>query len=354
MASLRHASFDGLTPTEAASEWLVRLDQGPLTPQEQQAFDSWRATPAHAAAIARAENVWNLFEGENDPHLRALRESALAAGPEPRRGWWLGLGAGIAASLAAAFFFGAHVVDIERRTALGAPTQSIAQNSATPDQNGDFATGRGERRTIKLGDGSVVTLNTGSAIRVSFSQQQRMIHLLRGQALFEVAKNRAVPFVVQAGDRQVTALGTVFEVRLDVNRLKVTLVEGKVVVDGVADRPRNGVAAIVPTVLSPGEELLSMAGAPFQLAKVDVEQELRWREGFVEFEDEPLANAVREMNRYSDSQLVIADPKLASLRVSGVFRTGNTARFASIVGELLPVTARTTDGQIELVSARPK
>jgi transmembrane sensor len=209
-------------------------------------------------------------------------------------------------------------------------------------------TNRGERRTIGLADGSTLTLNTDSAVRVAYSPARRFVSLLRGQVLFEVAKDRRRPFVVQAADRQVTALGTIFEVTLDRTLMKVTLVEGRVVVDAISDRPANA-AIISPMVLTPGQEFVATIGSAPQLARVDVDQQLRWREGFVEFNDIPLAKAVEEMNRHSNHQIVIHDDAAGSLRISGVFRTGDSERFAAIVGELLPIeTLLLPDGHVVL------
>jgi len=354
MIALRRSLPAGLSPEEAASHWLIRMDAGTLDPREQAEFEAWRAeSGAHAEAFDRAETAWSLFEdADGDPHLDALRESALAATPEPRRGLWLGVGVGIAASLLVAIGLGTNGLPgwmsgqpVEIASAP-APTEKPA--AALPDR-GDFATAKGEKRVVKLDDGSAVTLNTDSAIRVAYGAERRLVRLLRGQALFEVAKNKARPFVVQAGDRQVTALGTVFEVRLDADRMKVTLVEGKVVVDGLDMAGRGPV--IVPTILTPGEELVAMLGAPQKLAKVDVDQQLRWRDGFVEFNDMPIDAAVREINRYSSRQLVVHDDATGRLRVSGVFRTGDPERFAAIVGELLPIRSRELpNNRIELVA----
>src|SRR3546814_15562064 len=106
---------------------------------------------------------------------------------------------------------------------------------------------------------------------------------------------------------------------------------------------------MVPTVRAPGETRVATEGIKPWLAKVDVDQALRWREGFVEFSDSTLADAVAEMNRYSGKQIVLRDAATGNLRVSGVFRTGKPERFAAIVGELLPVRQRDLpDGGVEL------
>src|SRR3546814_13094808 len=102
--------------------------------------------------------------------------------------------------------------------------------------------------------------------------------------------------------------------------MKVTLVEGKVVVDEADDGPAESAAVMVPTVLDPGETLIATAGIKPMLAKVDVDQALRWREGFVEFSDSPLADAMAEMNRYSGKHIILHDAANGNHRVSAFFR----------------------------------
>lgn len=318
----------------------------------QTKFDEWRSKDqANADAFARAVGIWDAFDYVGaEPHLWALREAALAAGAEPRRHLWLGVGAGIAASLQAmvllaTIFLGQASLPSLPQKGAGHVERPIAANLRSISL--DYMTAKGELRKIDLADGSRVTLNTDSAIRVAFAADQRLITLLRGQALFEVAKQHGRPFVVQAGNRQITALGTVFDVRLDHNRTQVTLVEGKVVIDGLTDGTIDSL--IAPTVLTPGHELIVVEGVTQALTKVDVDQQLLWRDGFVEFADTPLLAAVHEMNRYSSVQMVVADADTGRLGVSGIFRTGNPERFAEILAELLPLRARKLpNGTIEI------
>src|SRR3546814_3264820 len=105
--------------------------------------------------------------------------------------------------------------------------------------------------------------------------------------------------------------------------MKVTRVEGKVVVDEADDGPAESAAVMVPTVLAPGETLVATEGIKPLLAKVDVDQALRWREGFFEFSDSTLADAVAEINRYSGKQIVLRDAATGNMSVSGVLRTGH-------------------------------
>jgi len=350
----RPLSVRGMTPDEAAAAWIVRVEDGPLSAADQAAFDEWKAdSPANVAAYERAEAAWGLYENPpSDPVMDAMRASALAIRPKPRRGLWAGVGVGVAASLLAAIALGTGLLSFGPQAdapQLAAKSASAASATSDLPDEGEFATAKGERRTVQLADGTAVTLDTDSAIRVAYVAERRIVQLLRGQALFAVAKDPNRPFVVRAGANQVTALGTVFAVRLDASRMKITLVEGKVVVDDADDGPREPSAVMVPVVLAPGQALVTTEGAKPVVANVDVAQALRWREGFVEFKDTSLAEAVAEMNRYSAKQIVLGDAATGNLRVSGVFRTGNPERFAAIVGELLPVRQRDlSDGGVEL------
>src|SRR5690606_15701139 len=102
-----------------------------------------------------------------------------------------------------------------------------------------YSTGIGQRSTVTLQDGSIVELNAQTRIKVAFGAERRSVQLLDGQAIFRVAKDASRPFVVHAGDREIIALGTAFDVRLDPSAMRVTLLEGKVAV-----RPEGSAAAL--------------------------------------------------------------------------------------------------------------
>lgn len=332
----------GQNSDHAAAYWLSRMKSEEVTNEDCMAFRSWHAaSEANALAYAKAEGAWAIFDGaSDDPMLQALRASALASGPPVRKRWPRAVAA-IAASLIIA-------IGSAWLTTMQSPEGS---ELAVRDQRAyeEYFTKKGENRTLSLADGSKVTLNTDSVVRIAYTADRRLVYLLRGQALFEVAKHAGRPFIVDAGDQMVTALGTVFEVRIDHKLTKVTLIEGKVIVDPARSLPQNRSALATPKTLKPGEAMLIADGGSSKLVHVDLAQQLRWREGFVEFHDVALEAAVQEMNRYSTKPLLIrfADPE--ALRVSGVFRTGNNERFASIIAELLPITPlKTPEGNIEL------
>lgn len=351
----------GMSPTEAAAHWVVVHDRGDLSDAEQAEFDDWMAEPLHTAAFAKAHNALDVFalDDGSDPHLRALRQAALET-PRPSRRRWLVGGGLAAASIAAVVTFMAwtpltdNLAEMARPVAGGQyanPVQTSASAAATAKRRdpSDIRTGVGEQRTLRLSDGSTVTLNTNSRLTVAFTEGRRLVRLVRGQALFEVAHNANRPFVVEAADRQVTALGTVFEVRVDPGRMSVALVEGRVAIDRSSETPSQRLAIIEPAILKPGQQFVAELGSAQMVASVDVSRQLLWRDGFIEFDDEPLDRAVAEFNRYTTRPIALADDGVASLRVSGVFRIGSPDRFVNTVAEILPVEARAThEGRIEL------
>jgi transmembrane sensor len=333
----------GMSPSEAAAHWLVRDDAGTLSAGEEAEFEAWRQDPVNAEALRRASGAMALFDGDfsADPNLRALRQAALNVAPAPRHRLKIAGGALLAASLAGVIALSA----IDRGhppAAPGARTAAAGPEIAARAPSDEYVTRTGERRSVKLADGSTVTLNTGTRLAVAFTGDRRLVRLLRGEALFEVAHDRNRPFVVEAADRQVTALGTIFDVRVDPGRVKVVLLRGRVVIDRTSEATTalQGAAPIVPAFLTPGEQFSAELGAPQRITSVNIDRQLLWRDGFVEFEDQPLAVAVAEINRYSSRPIMLDDDGVGALRLSGLYRTGAPGEFVDAVSAILPVQAR--------------
>jgi transmembrane sensor len=351
----------GMTPAEAAAHWAVLHDARPLTATEEAEFAAWQANPAHAEAFPKATAAMALFDVDlaTHPDLRALRQSALEAAPARRPPYRFAAGALIAASVAGLV----ALVAIQRAAegpVPGARPTAVAAIAAsdrarvTPAQL-EYATGVGQRRVVRLSDGTSVTLNTRSRLVVAFTVQRRFMRLTRGQALFEVARDRSRPFTVVAADRQITALGTVFEVRVDPGRVNVVLYRGRVVVDRTPESVNGYEGKLLrSTILKPGEQLSAELGALQKVTAANVDRQLLWRDGFVEFDDEPLGHAVAEINRYTDRPVTLRNDGVADLHVSGLYRTGSPEQFVDAMQGILPVDARSTaQGGIELsLSAR--
>jgi len=340
------------SPREAAADWLDRRERGALSAEEQTRLDQWLAAAAeNAAAYAEMEHLYALTdEHAADPVILRLRQSALRARPIGARPVW---GAAAAAMLVAVIgVSGAGIAALNRTPSLAPnPVTRIAEAlSARANPNSAVhRTGVGERLTLTLPDGSVATLNTDTILKVAYVDGERGVRLLRGQALFEVAKNRRVPFRVYAGGRQITAVGTVFDVRLDGEHVKVSLVEGVVKVAAVKAKASPG-KPLEQVQMTAGEVLdAPAADAPMRVASADTEKAISWRSGVVEFSGEPLAQAVAEINRYTTQPIEIDDPDAANFRVSGVFRTGEPQMFARMMTQVFPLEVQQApDGAIAL------
>lgn len=312
---------------EQAAGWFDRRSVGALSPDEQFEFERWRSlTPAHRLAFAEIETahaVARTLAGTNE--MLTLRHEALsrivmpanAAAPRVRR--W----AGIAAAFVA-------VIAIGGWAALGSWRGSSVQTAtAIPTL---YHTAVGEQLSIALPDGSNVMLDTASRLRLAYSKDQRLLVLESGQALFRVAKGQQRPFIVRALDRVITAHGTLFDVRIvGTASVKVSLIEGSVSVARAA-APSLPAARLRPDdVLVASNDNVSVTRDP------KIEKEVSWRDGLIIFEDDSLAEATAEVNRYVRVPIVLRDDKLRQIRVSGAFRTGETEAFVEALQLSFPV-----------------
>lgn len=327
----------------AAANWDARLRTPDCSDAERAAFEDWCAQdPCHQQAFELLQSsVTALLSAAHSPEVRALRDAALNERPAVRPRW-----VSVAACLAMfALFvpFGMNFLSTYSDT----PGQ---QNEAdTPTY---YATTIGQRSGITLDDGSVITLNTDSRVTVDYSADQRLITLLKGQALFEVAKDPDRPFIVTAGDQRVVALGTTFDVRLNAAAVEVILVEGRVEIEDVATAGKKTPTPLVQ--LASGERLIASAvQAQPEVTKIDAGKATSWRDGLVTFEDTPLSEAIAEMNRYSTVQIVPQSEDISNLRITGLFRAGQQARFAEALQVYFPITIQRDGNMIVLKMSQP-
>jgi len=336
------------TRREEAIDWFVR-QRTRSAPIDAGALQAWLdASPENADAYAEVESVWaNAYEVNGDPEVTAWRQTVL-----PRLGRW----------------------PVNRRAMVGGMAAAVAAVagvgiygyvSPKPLATQSFRTAVGQQATVTLPDGSAVTLNTDTVVRTRADKDRRLVYLDRGQAFFRVAKDRGRPFVVTAAGRTVTALGTAFDVRVDQGALKVVLVEGKVRVESVAPtRQASRVAGDTPAVLreprdplatemGPGSQLVVTADADWRVTKTNVAQQTSWLSGQIVIVNEPLGEAVEELNRYSDRKIVLADNSLATTRVSGIFRPGDLDAFArALETSGMAQVGEETDSELRIIAPK--
>ncbi len=312
--------------TEAA-EWHSRLGVRSVSTQTLEEFFAWRSKPANAEAYRRVEKVWaasGRLSGDPQMHdvLTEIMDRKPAFGMRERiRGSLYGV-VGVLAAVALAF--GAW---------------------AWMDSRSVYSTGVGEQRLLQLTDGSTVRLDTATRVRVQLSGDERRIILEEGQALFTVAHDRARPFIVSAGSTDVTAVGTVFDVRRSDDDVRVTLVSGAVDVVRRADAQ--------PARMSPGQQA-RVSAQRLTTRAVDARTETSWTVGRLVFEDTPLRTAVYEVNRYLDDPIVLEGGDLGEVPVNGVFRTGDRDAFASATSEGLDLSMRDRSDGALILSRRTK
>lgn len=318
----------------AAAAWDARLRSAQTTGEDHRAFQAWlHEAPANRAAYDRLQAALRTLRHHADlPELSALRDEARGTvAANRKRRWqrrWAQRGLSIAASIAAIGLYFGLPQDVR-------PTAPAEQT---------FATSSEQRTRVKLADGSLVTLDSGTRLAVRFAPDGRAVRLISGRALFRVAKDAARPFTVTAGGRTVTALGTVFDVRVLPREMRVTLAEGIVSV-----RPATGPRA-VQHILQPRQQLVAIAGRQTAVRTVDLRDALAWADRQFFFEDEPLATAAEEINRSTDLTLVV-DPAVAALRINGMFRVRDEIAFAEALELALPVAVR-RDGNGRLIVTR--
>jgi transmembrane sensor len=392
----------------AAAAWIARRD----TPDwDAAAFEGWLAeSVSHRVAYYRLNAAWQeagrlrILRGVDPATIEAPVDTSVADSPaisapdlanfsdgvqglagrsarQPRpferRAPWV-LAASVTLGLCAAL----GVYRLER-----APTAR-------------FSTVVGGLEAVPLADGSRVTLNTDSELKVSLEPRERVVSLDRGEAYFEVAKDKSRPFIVNVGPKRVIAVGTQFSVRRDGDAIQVIVTEGTVRMEdrrarassasaqsptsaqtspsaqaptstqsptseqAATSSPAPGAAETVPQAFpsslgSPGSADVVLPAGSVARAEADavlvrneplteIEQHLSWRSGLLTFRDTPLADAVAEFNRYNERKIVIEDPGIASLQLGGVFRSTNIDPFIELLEQGFPVRATQEGNRILL------
>lgn len=322
-----------------ARAWVLKFN-GDSAPNQDDILElrKWAAqSPRHREALERATEFWtdaNLLSELAVPLARVRSKPKVGAllWYADLKSSWTRLTAAVVVLAAVATFavyFG----------------QQIGWNGA--DQ-GIYRTAVGEQRVLTLADGSAVQLDTDSQIRVEYQPQLRTVHLLRGKAHFEVEGNPERPFEVRAGTGLVRAVGTAFSVQLVDESVKVIVEEGRVDLARVAlpvsaetngkslpanksdpaeqnpRQPTDGLNEQIFLSLEQGQGVVFGSGRDdiVELAEKAMAKEQAWRRGLLIFAGEPLKEVLREVTRYTNTNVEITDPSLENLMIGGRFRVG--------------------------------
>lgn len=321
-----------------AAAWVARLHSSNRSLALESGLREWlKADSAHARAFELATEAWEIggsIPGAAVPRIAdPFHERVPARRSAPR---YVTMAAALSAVAVGILFY-------------------VSRDDSA------VTTNVGEQRMLTLDDGTRIFLNTDTRLFVQEDAVRRRVQLESGEAMFDVEKDPNRPFVVAAGDKEVIAMGTSFVVRRDPQQLTVTLMEGRVAVAPIpaarAETPGNQLdSRLAPagkTVLTPGQRLTFVSRKPPMLDEPPIEKVTAWRRGEVILDKTRLQDAAEEMNRYSAVKLVIDDAGVADIRVSGIFRAGDSARFAQAVGETYDLAVDYEPRRILISASQP-
>lgn len=315
---------------QRAALWLVQREEPSWSVTDQGRLDEWLAqSDAHKAAFWRLEFGWR----------KADRIASLGAPLRLERRRFDELSWGRPLALAASLLLVFTFLLPQLPAWFGSSTQQAATQFATPI---------GGHRIVSLPDGSRVELNTDTAIRVAVGDRGPAVWLERGEAFFEIAKQHGGKFVIYAGPRTITVLGTKFSVRRSPGEIVVAVLEGRVSLDSAgAEAPdRHATVTGGDVAIARGQSTLVTNSAEA------VQQQLAWRSGRLVLHDATLAAAVEQFNRYNQKHLVIGDPQIGRLLVGGSFSARNVEAFVQLLKSAYGLDARDSPAGIILLGRR--
>jgi transmembrane sensor len=344
-----------------ASAWLIEFRTEEPTQEQRDQFSAWLCiSPQHIQAYLEVAGAWSELPDEDPEGRIDIQKMIGTARATPAnvvslrvQGEPLFQGSGDARSARSRL----HRLPLALAATL-VMAVFVATGSYLYIQRDTYTTGTGERRSLTLADGSSVELNSQSEIRIRYTDKARQIELIQGQALFHVAKDQAHPFIVATGDTQVRAVGTQFDVYRKPSGTIVTVVEGSVSVMSAViaaeagtqwDQPREA----PPILLAAGQQLTVPlpTADPVTLESpraADIEAATAWTRKRLVFEDTPLSEVAEEFNRYNIRPLVIADPELRHIGVSGLYSSADPSALIAFLSAQPGILVTEADTEIRV------
>jgi transmembrane sensor len=328
----------------AAWEWVLRLRDDDALHDDLIEWVSWyEADDRHKQAFAEMQALWResgrLIEGPNGLSLAQLlgpaQPQSSSAQPAAsllerfsasgRRLAWAGAAmAAVLCALMAGVYW--HEQRDEVIVAKSGPT--VVREAVLPD-------------------GSKVELAARSAIALRYTQEERVLEMKGGEAHFSVARNPQRPFIVQVGTLRVRAVGTAFNIREAGDRVVVTVTDGAVEV--YPQSSQGNTASSQPMTVKSGHQVIWTEGeATPVLAVVDVAQALAWKQGRLQYLNEPLAAVIADVNRYSSRKVTIGDAAAGEILFSGTVFTDATDAWLQALPNVFPIELQ-SNGDEQLV-----
>lgn len=316
---------------DIAASWAATTMSGDMSQDQQAALDEWLAEDdQHMEAFQGYMNIIALSNEAVDLSVKTDFEQELEtlAQKQISRSKWQTYVPAIAACIAGFMILGALVI----------------QKEPTPLT---YATLLGERTDIGLDDGSVVTLNTNSIVDVTMSSKRRFVTLRQGEALFEIARDERRPFLIDAGDVQISVLGTKFNVDKTHGQLEISVLHGIVEVERSNEKSSMTPDAVM---LMAGEQVsIGKKGEFSEITSFIAERITGWRHGRVYYEKTTLQNVLQDLNRYYENKISVSDASINAIPVTGSFNIDDQSVVVEALSAALSLTVTTDrDGNITL------
>lgn len=293
-----------------AVAWIIRLQNNGVTQEERRAFEAWQAqSPQHALIFHKISTVWE------SPELTAAAAVVAGAGPsglESKSVSSLRWPVLIAACLVFAVFLADHVDVVTR-------------------WRSDYRTGAGERRTVELPDRSTATLNTQTAIALSFDGTARRIRLLKGEVFLNVRQDSERPFLVESADTAVRAVGTAFVVRTGSGGDRITVLEGAVEVDSRAKTAS-------PVAVTAGSQIQTEQRHLGRPQAVDVATASSWMRGRLVVQSVPFAQVIEELQRYHAGMILLMNRQVGHINVTGTYNIDDPVGALALLVQTVPLS----------------
>ena len=331
------------TVDSEAADWLVMLDAGKLSANERRALRKWLSEdPENAASLQELATIWSEMDIVlNDlPGTRQFKSRGFLSSFLARR--WVN-------SAAVAVFLGC--VGLSVWIYFTVDRQSISEIAY-------HATEVGTQHVERFSDGSTAHLNTDSIIETEYSDSSRIVRLLRGEAMFDVVHDPARPFIVYAGNQQLKVVGTKFVIRLTSENIVVTVTDGQV---QLTKRQKTGSGASLDNMTKREQEIIFVSEGEEveignqvvtpeikEVSDEEMERRFSWLNGQLVFRNEKLQQVIEEISRYVPAQIIIDDPELKEMRISGRFVIGDTDALMEAIEVSFNVHTSHTDHVIHL------
>lgn len=303
--------------------WVIRLQNANVSQEERRVFDAWQTrSSTHRRMFQKALAVWN------SPELRAaaimgMEPSSVSPSPKTthRQRWLL-----TAAACVSLLVIAADFLDLATRW------------------QADYQTAVGERRTVELPDRSIVTLNTQSAIALSFDGKVRRLRLLKGEALFTVRYDATRPFLVEGTETAIRAVGTAFVVRTEPKGDQVTVLEGTVEVDSSTKTMPDSAA-----VVTAGSQILTKQGSLGQPYLVNMPSASAWLRGRLVVNGVPFAQVLEELRRYHPGTIVLLNQRVGATSVTGTYNVDDPVAALELLVKTVPVSMMSLTDRLVLL-----